>query len=281
MTDIRGRRQNFDDVACPAEDCPLRGQKGRKNIVGNGTYLVGEERVRKFICKECGHTFNSRTGTASEGLRYSDADVSGALDLRRSGKSVRETAETVGCSITTIRRWSARINDDQTDSDDDFILSEPSMFRVGEYSVPKHIIYVPERAGKCFRNVLSQQIRGTGIKRYHVPFIAEIGAAPHMSQKALARILPFDKSRISVVVNELMADGYVVNESSSKTWSLVLTAKGRRVLKDIDEVMGRASEKIFADFTAEDLDTYERLVNKMIKHLDEVQKYDPRNERRS
>ena len=128
---------------------------------------------------------------------------------------------------------------------------------------------------------MSQQIRGTGIKRYHVPFIAEIGAAPHMSQKDLARILPFDKSRISVVVNELMADGYVVNESSSKTWSLVLTAKGRRVLKDIDEVMGRASEKIFADFTAEDLDTYERLVNKMIKHLDEVQKYDPRNERRS
>ena len=53
------------------------------------------------------------------------------------------------------------------------------------------------------------------------------------------------------------------------------------MLKDIDEVMGRASEKIFADFTAEDLDTYERLVNKMIKHLDEVQKYDPRNERRS
>ena len=78
-----------------------------------------------------------------------------------------------------------------------------------------------------------------------------------------------------------MADGYVVNESSSKTWSLVLTAKGRRVLKDIDEVMGRASEKIFADFTAEDLDTYERLVNKMIKHLDEVQKYDPRNEGRA
>ena len=87
MTDIKGRRQNFDDVACPAEDCPLRGQKGRKNIVGNGTYLVGEERVRKFICKECGHTFNSRTGTASEGLRYSDADVSAALDLLRSGKA--------------------------------------------------------------------------------------------------------------------------------------------------------------------------------------------------
>ncbi|MDR0887628.1 MAG: helix-turn-helix domain-containing protein [Candidatus Methanoplasma sp.] len=104
----RGPKQQFADISCPNTDCIKFGIVNEGNIVGNGTYNTSTGQVRKFICKECGRVFNSRTGTAYEGIRSSDDKFDLAVRSVNDGMSIRKTAETIGCSANTVRNWVER-----------------------------------------------------------------------------------------------------------------------------------------------------------------------------
>jgi len=104
----RGPKQQFTDVSCPNTDCKKYGRIDGGNIIGNGTYETSAGTVRKFICKECGQVFNSRTGTAYEGIRSPQDKFDLVIKCLNEGMGVRATARTAGCSVNTVKKWTSR-----------------------------------------------------------------------------------------------------------------------------------------------------------------------------
>ena len=100
----RGPKPKYLDISCPNELCAKYALCGEGNIVANGTYQTLGGTVRKFICKKCGRTFNSRTGTAYEGIHQSNDKFDLISDCVSNGVSVRRTAKIAKCSTSTVVR---------------------------------------------------------------------------------------------------------------------------------------------------------------------------------
>ena len=101
----RGPKQSFTEVSCPNRSCKRFGMTSKGNIIANGTHEASCGEIRKFICKDCGRVFNSRTGTAYDGIRSSKERFDMCIELHNEGMSVRAIARTVGCSKDTVQRW--------------------------------------------------------------------------------------------------------------------------------------------------------------------------------
>jgi len=104
----RGRRPryNLENEACPNPECSLYGKTKEGNIVSNGTIKTrhGEDR-RKFLCKVCGMSFCSRTGTIFYDLRTPEEKVLLALKLLVKGMSLRGVADVLEVKLDTVRHW--------------------------------------------------------------------------------------------------------------------------------------------------------------------------------
>jgi len=104
----RGRRAkyNLENEACPNPECSLYGKTGKSNIVSNGTIQTeqGENR-RKFLCKACGRSFCSRTGTIFYDLRTPEEKVLLALKLLVKGMPLRGVADVLEVKLDTVRHW--------------------------------------------------------------------------------------------------------------------------------------------------------------------------------
>lgn len=108
MASKRGRKPRFRNVACPNRRCPFFGKVGAGTVVSNGTYVVRGARVRKFICRPCGHVFNSRARTPFRWLHTPRRKVLLALRLLVKGLSLRGTAEVLEVKLDTVRHWLRR-----------------------------------------------------------------------------------------------------------------------------------------------------------------------------
>ena len=80
----RGRKQKYLDQACPNKACSFYEQKGKGNIVSNGTYPTQSGRVRQFVCRGCKTNFSDHAGTFFYDLRTPQEKVLLALKLRNS-----------------------------------------------------------------------------------------------------------------------------------------------------------------------------------------------------
>jgi len=75
-------------------------------LVANGTYRNKEgERLRKFLCRACGKSFCSRSGTIFYDLRTPEERVLLALKLLVKGMTLRGVAEVLEVKLDTIRHW--------------------------------------------------------------------------------------------------------------------------------------------------------------------------------
>ncbi len=275
----RGPKQQFTDVSCPNPECPEYRVAGRGNVVGNGTYTAGGETVRKFLCRKCGRTFNSRTGTVYEGLRTETGKVDAAFGMLAHGKSVSEAAEASGCSRSTVRRWAAQ-------SDDDCLVFNPFggketmseekrpliLDDLPDTDFPKSLMYFPDKMAKCIKNMVSLYTWEIGLKPHHLPVIMEVGYRPHVSQRDLTDRLPVDKSRISMIVRELIDKDLLINESDSKIGSLVLTEKGHETYETCREISRETFSRIFIGFDSGEIDRLEEYVSRMNMRIDELSK---------
>ena len=277
----RGPKQQFTDVPCPNPECPKYCMTGEGNVVGNGTYKAGGETVRKFLCKECGRTFNSRTGTSYEGLRTETGKVDVAIDFLSRGKSIREAAEASGCSQSTVRRWANSREiaamrkgyppfDPFSEKGDILDKDRPSFLddRLPGMDMPKSLMYFPEKLAKCVRNMVSVYTWEIGLKPHQLPIIMEVGYHPHISQRDLSARLPVDKSRISMIVKELTDQGIVVNESNNKLGSLALTEKGEEMYESCKRISCETFSKIFDDFDKEEINQLEEYASRINRRVD-------------
>ena len=95
-----------------------------------------------------------------------------------------------------------------------------------------------------------------------------------IDQKTIRTVVPFDKSRISVIVRELLEMGLLMDTASGRSSSLHLTAKGREVVSKTPQFKQRLREELFSPFSKEEMEEMRELFAKLNSHLDTViQKY--------
>lgn len=113
-----------------------------------------------------------------------------------------------------------------------------------------------DKLKKCIRYLVAPSLSEMGLKSYHMLFLLPIERNGGMSQKDIRELVPYDKSRVSMVVGELIAMDLVINEGTGKTSSLRLTEKGeeacrlfRSKVKNLNsEIMGVLDEKDHQEF---------------------------------
>ena len=122
----RGRKPkyNLGHEACPNTKCSLYGKPGKGNIVSNGTIRTkqGIDR-RKFLCKVCGKSFCSRTGTIFYDLRTPEEKVILALKLLVKGMPLRGVADVLDVKLDTVRHW-LRIAAEHSERVNELLLKE-------------------------------------------------------------------------------------------------------------------------------------------------------------
>ena len=89
-------------IFCPNLDCPARGQTGQGNI---GRHSRKE---RRFICKQCGKTFTTTTGTAFYRVRTPAETLSLVLTLMAHGCPLQAIVVAFGFDERTVAAWVAR-----------------------------------------------------------------------------------------------------------------------------------------------------------------------------
>lgn len=139
-----------------------------------------------------------------------------------------------------------------------------------EASTARILMYYPDRMSRLMTTVATTRVEKYGLKAYHVPFVVLIGHSPGISQKTILNTVPFDKSRVSIVVNELIAREIVVNESNSKVSSLVLTDLGQDVYEECADLVEKVFKKLFEGFTAEEKKVICDLFQRMESRIDDM-----------
>lgn len=122
----RGRRPtyNLDNEACPNSECELYGERGKGNIVSNGTIKSKQgEKRQKFLCKCCGKSFCSRTNTIFYNLRTPEEKILLALKLLVKGMPIRGVADALEVKFDSVSRW-LKLAADQSKKLNDVLLKE-------------------------------------------------------------------------------------------------------------------------------------------------------------
>ena len=109
-----------------------------------------------------------------------------------------------------------------------------------------------------------------GLKSYHLALLRVIASEDGIEQKGIRKIIPFDKSRISVVVRELTEGGFIFDSGRGRSSSLHLTEKGLEAVRHTPEFRRRVDSEVFSVFTSAEKDEMDRLFTKLNDHLDEI-----------
>ncbi len=134
-----------------------------------------------------------------------------------------------------------------------------------------------DKAARYIRITSSEEVEGYGFRYYHIPFLVAMERSPGISQKGLCERVPLDKSRVSIVVRELIGLGLCANDSTGKVWSLHLTPKGKDAYAKAIQVTINLDDEIFSVLTEEERDIFCSMASRMCKHLDELSEDDVSN----
>ena len=118
---MRGPKSKFRDVACPNAACPNFEIAGIGNIAGNGTYKTKNKRVRKFVCRTCGKSFTSRSGTVFHDLRTDKDTFILGLKTVLNDIPLRKISYILDIKLDTIRDWLLRAANHSEKVNDMFI----------------------------------------------------------------------------------------------------------------------------------------------------------------
>lgn len=93
---------NPQEVFCPNQECPARGQTGKGNI---GIHSLKD---RRYKCKVCGRTFRETQGTLFHGLKTNRLIVTKVLTLLAYGCPLAAIVKAFGIDERTVRAWVQR-----------------------------------------------------------------------------------------------------------------------------------------------------------------------------
>jgi len=127
-----------------------------------------------------------------------------------------------------------------------------------------------DKATRFVRNTAAEEVEGFGFRHYHIPFLVAIARSPGISQKGLCERVPLDKSRVSIVVRELISLGLAVNSSTGKVWSLNLTTKGTDAYEKAMDTTIKMDESMLSVLTDEERQTFFDISQKITERIDEI-----------
>lgn len=109
-----------------------------------------------------------------------------------------------------------------------------------------------DKMKKCIKYLIAPSLSEMGLKSYHILFLLPIERNGGMSQKDIRERVPYDKSRVSMVVGELIAMGLVVDERTGKTSSLRLTERGEKACGVFRSIVDRLNCEIMSALDEKD-----------------------------
>lgn len=131
-------------------------------------------------------------------------------------------------------------------------------------------LYFPKKMTQVLAIIGDKLFADLGIKSYHLSVLRVIYDHDGIDQKSIRKVIPFDKSRISVVVRELLDGGFVVDSASGRSSSLHLTDKGQEAVARTPEFKRLVNEDIFGDFTADEMKFMDESFVRLNKRLNEI-----------
>ena len=132
------------------------------------------------------------------------------------------------------------------------------------------MVYLPDKISKCVDALAASHFTDPDMKPYFFPYIIRLHAIDGATQKDLNAVIPYDKSRISVVVNQLIKLGYVYDDGQGRNSSLHLTEKGERAYPECRSFLDLISKELFG--IAEGNTEIRRKNIEFDRHLDELLK---------
>lgn len=129
---------------------------------------------------------------------------------------------------------------------------------------------IPDKMHRFFRIMTMKYLVNTQIKHYHIPFIIYFGYHPGASQKDVSSFLPFDKSRVSTVIHELMDMNIIVNESECKVSSIRLTENGKNLFAMCTMLQEIIRNALLSDLTEDEIRVFGNLVTKLDRKMDSM-----------
>lgn len=124
-----------------------------------------------------------------------------------------------------------------------------------------------------FRTKLDEELRKIGQTASRMEALGAIlNMEGNPSQSDVARRLRIEGATITRMVDILSKEGMVERLPDPKDRRvnlLAITPKGEDALRDIFKVYDRLREHILEDISDEEIDELQRLINKMLKRLDE------------
>ena len=92
-------------LACTNQQCRLHGHPGKGNIIRHSFIRLKRGRRRRYLCKTCGRTFCSSTGTPYYRLQHSRKAFDEVVTMSVEGVSKSAIARIKGISWNTVARW--------------------------------------------------------------------------------------------------------------------------------------------------------------------------------
>ncbi|GEM_PF-1958936 len=133
------------------------------------------------------------------------------------------------------------------------------------------MLYLPEKVSKCINLLAENYLGETNIKVYYMPYLLNLKLHDGMSQKDLKTNISCDKSRISVVVHELIDNGFVYNDAKGRNSSLHLTEKGHDAYTVSKMFFGIVKKELFGLNTSEEVKKKDVEFNNRLDEL--IEKY--------
>lgn len=146
-------------------------------------------------------------------------------------------------------------------------MAQKSPEKVTEDEYIQMMLYMPEKINKCISLLADNYIEDSNIKVYYMPYLINLKVRDGMSQKDLKCNISCDKSRISVVIHELIDLGFVYNDAKGRNSSLHLTEKGKKAYEVCKKFFEVVKKELFNLEMAEEVRVKDMEFN---AHLDEV-----------
>lgn len=116
---------------------------------------------------------------------------------------------------------------------------------------------------KCIQKIKTEKVLPYGLKSSHVLFLVQLGKSENgLTAAELSEVGHVDKAQISRVITELTDKGYVKRQSLYRGQKyknkLTLTVTGRRVTKEINDMIAGILEYVSGSIPISDLEIFYR-----------------------
>lgn len=116
---------------------------------------------------------------------------------------------------------------------------------------------------KSIQKIKSEKVLQYGLKSSHVLFMVQLGRSEEgLTAAELSEVGHVDKSQISRVISELTSKGYVTKNSlhdgQKYKNKLTLTEAGKRVTREINEIIVSVLNKVSGGIPISDLEVFYR-----------------------